>query len=172
MTRTGFAKWLLGITLLGCWRSAVWFALRPSVAPRRTPDAAAIRFVDVTDQAGIRFHHVSGATGKKLLPETMGGGVAVIDFDRDGKPDLFFVNSRPWPGESEPVRKPRDARRVTGTAATAVFEDVTAARWTPNSTAWGSRSATSTTTAGRTSSSRRSAGTGCTATRAGRSSRT
>ena len=61
-----------------------------------------IRFTDVTASAGIRFRHVSGAAGKKLLPETMGGGVAVLDFDRDGRPDLFFVNGRNWPGHPTP----------------------------------------------------------------------
>jgi len=40
-------------------------------------------------------------TSKKLLPETMGSGVAVLDFDRDGKPDLLFINSRPWPGQGK-----------------------------------------------------------------------
>ena len=42
-----------------------------------------VRFTDVTAKAGIDFHHFDGASGKKLLPETMGGGVAVIDFDND-----------------------------------------------------------------------------------------
>jgi enediyne biosynthesis protein E4 len=78
--------------------------------------------VDVTERAGIRFRHVNGATGQKLLPETMGSGVAVLDFDRDGKPDLFFVNSRPWPGEAKPGTPPTQAlyRNRGGT-----FEDVT-----------------------------------------------
>src|SRR5262245_33238172 len=61
-----------------------------------------VRFEDVTTAAGIRFRHANGAAGKKLLPETMGAGVAVLDFDRDGKPDLFFVNSRSWPGHPDP----------------------------------------------------------------------
>ena len=63
----------------------------PAVAP---PAAA---FVDITREAGITFSHENGAAGDKLLPETMGGGVAFFDFDNDGRPDLLFVDSRPWP---------------------------------------------------------------------------
>jgi len=50
-----------------------------------------------TEQAGIDFIHVNGAEGEKLLPETMGGGVAIFDYDRDGNQDLLFVNSNHWP---------------------------------------------------------------------------
>lgn len=57
-----------------------------------------VRFTDVTAQAGIHFRHNSGAFGKKYLPETMGSGVCVIDYDGDGWQDIFFVNSRNWPG--------------------------------------------------------------------------
>ncbi|GGG72759.1 CRTAC1 family protein [Edaphobacter dinghuensis] len=57
-----------------------------------------IRFTDVTDQAGIHFRHNSGAFGKKYLPETMGSGVCVLDYDNDGWQDILFVNSMDWPG--------------------------------------------------------------------------
>jgi enediyne biosynthesis protein E4 len=57
-----------------------------------------IRFTDVTAQAGIHFRHNSGAFGKKYLPETMGSGVCVIDYDNDGWQDILFVNSKNWPG--------------------------------------------------------------------------
>src|SRR5215470_17016307 len=57
-----------------------------------------VRFVDITDRSGVKFIHTSGATGRKLLPESMGSGVAVIDYDGDGRPDLLFINSCPWPG--------------------------------------------------------------------------
>src|SRR5262245_43596146 len=60
-----------------------------------------VRYKDVTSQAGITFVHVNGGYGKKLLPETMGSGVALIDFDRDGHQDLIFVNSCYWPGHEE-----------------------------------------------------------------------
>lgn len=48
---------------------------------------------------GIEFTHVTGAREKKWMPETMGGGVAVLDYDNDGKPDLLFVSGAYWPDD-------------------------------------------------------------------------
>jgi enediyne biosynthesis protein E4 len=76
---------------------------RPAEA-QKAPDAkpgapdSGLRFTDVTAPAGIRFRHNSGAFGKKYLPETLGSGVAFLDFDNDGWQDLVFVNSMNWPG--------------------------------------------------------------------------
>jgi hypothetical protein len=53
-------------------------------------------FTDVTQAAGIHFKHNSGRAGKKYLPETLGSGVAFLDFDSDGWPDLLFINSKDW----------------------------------------------------------------------------
>ncbi len=58
------------------------------------PDA---RFEDITRAAGIDFQHNNGAAGEKLLPEAMGSGVAFLDYDGDGDPDLLFVNGCAWP---------------------------------------------------------------------------
>lgn len=60
-------------------------------------------FVDITESSGIRFIHENGAAGEKLLPETMGGGVAFLDFDGDGDPDILFVNSCRWPWDGRPA---------------------------------------------------------------------
>ncbi len=68
--------------------------------------AAGPQFVDVTTAAGISFRHTSGAAGRKLLPETLGSGVAFLDFDNDGWQDLLFVNSRNWPGRAAPPSYP------------------------------------------------------------------
>ncbi len=50
-------------------------------------------FSDVTGAVGVDFQHHHGGTGDKQLAETMGSGVAWLDFDRDGRWDLYFVDS-------------------------------------------------------------------------------
>jgi hypothetical protein len=57
-----------------------------------------IQFTDITRQTGIDFVRNSGAFGKKYLPETMGSGVCLIDYNNDGWLDILFVNSMDWPG--------------------------------------------------------------------------
>jgi len=56
------------------------------------------RFVDVARQFGVHFRHTSGKSGRLYLPETMGAGCAFLDYDGDGRLDLFFVNSSSLPG--------------------------------------------------------------------------
>ncbi|MEE2776570.1 MAG: CRTAC1 family protein [Acidobacteriota bacterium] len=68
------------------------------VAVTRAAEAPSVPFADVTAASGVGFVHHNGATGDKLLPETMGGGVAIADLDGDGDLDLFFVDSSPWEG--------------------------------------------------------------------------
>src|SRR5882672_10897883 len=64
------------------------------------------KFTDITKESGITFTHVNGAYGEKLLPETMGGGVAFFDFDNDGSQDLLFINSTFWPGHVPEGKQP------------------------------------------------------------------
>ncbi len=74
-------------------------AVPPILAAFPAPSPAApIRLVDITQKAGIHFTHNNGAFGKKFLPETMGPGVAFIDYDNDGWQDIFIVNGTAWPG--------------------------------------------------------------------------
>ena len=49
-------------------------------------------FEEIPASSGVAFHHENSPTAKKYLPETMGGGVALIDFDNDGDLDIFFTN--------------------------------------------------------------------------------
>ena len=81
------------------------------------------RFVDVTEAAGIDFVHENGAFGEKYLPETMGSGVAFFDADGDGDQDLFFVNSRRWPGHRT---EPEPTAALYRNRGDGTFEDATA----------------------------------------------
>src|SRR5262249_53967319 len=83
-------------------------------------------FKNFTQQAGIKFRHVNGAFGQKLLPETMGSGVAFVDLDGDGYPDLLFVNSCYWPGH-EAKGQPTPTLALYRNKGDGTFEDVTAA---------------------------------------------
>lgn len=76
----------------------------PVVAAPPSPAQAgppAIPYTDITAAAGIDFVHVNGAYGEKLIPETMGSGLAFFDYDNDGDPDLYLVNSCYWPDQAE-----------------------------------------------------------------------
>jgi enediyne biosynthesis protein E4 len=79
-------------------------------------------FIDVTEQAGIKFTHVNGARGEYHLPETLGSGAALVDIDGDDDLDLYLVNGREW-GE------PNDADRGTSVLyrndGNGAFTDVT-----------------------------------------------
>ena len=78
----------------------------PVVPPSLIAEIPVARFTDVTAASGITFTHNNGAYGDKLLPETMGGGVAFLDYDNDGSPDLLFVNSTYWPGHVPEGKRP------------------------------------------------------------------
>ena len=58
-------------------------------------------FSDMTEEAGITFTHFNSASAERLLPETMGSGVAVFDYDNDGWPDIYFVNGAPLKRQSD-----------------------------------------------------------------------
>ncbi len=65
------------------------------------------RLVDITAATGIRFEHVS-SSDQKYIVESMSGGVAVIDYDDDGWPDLYFTNA-PSVGMALAGKKARSA---------------------------------------------------------------
>src|SRR5262245_54872127 len=121
----GVAAWLLGAgaPLDRSPRAPPAAPPVSSAAPRLFP-IPAVRFTDITEAAGIRFRHTNGAAGQKLLPETMGSGVAFLDYDNDGRQDLLFVNSRPWPGHADP-HQPPPTLALYRNRGDGTFEDVT-----------------------------------------------
>ena len=64
---------------------------------RAAADVPAAKFTDLAVTSGLQFTQYNGAYGDKLLPETMGSGVAFLDYDHDGAPDLLFVSGQDWP---------------------------------------------------------------------------
>ncbi|MDA9776818.1 CRTAC1 family protein [Rubripirellula sp.] len=95
----------------------------PEVRQSNEEPPPALPMSDVTKVSGIRFVHESGKYGEKLLPETMGSGVAVLDYNQDGHQDLFFVNSCRWEWDVS-SRRPSSCRLYRGDG-NFNFEDVT-----------------------------------------------
>ena len=87
-------------------------------------------FIDVAQQAGVRFVHKASPTSKKYLPETMGSGVALFDYDNDGLLDIYFVNGAhiddPTPAGTIPKKDgPEYSNRLYHQKNDGTFEDVT-----------------------------------------------
>ena len=65
----------------------------PKTPPVPGPQAKSpVLFSNITSTSKIDFKHAGSPTSKKFLLETMGGGVAIFDFNNDGRMDLFFTN--------------------------------------------------------------------------------
>ena len=76
--------WTRGPLLVAAF-SACALALRAADGPK-------LLFRDIAAEAGITFQH-HAAPEKKYIVESMSGGVALFDFDNDGLPDIYFVDS-------------------------------------------------------------------------------
>ena len=92
--------------------------------------APAQRFEDATPASGIDFRHQASKTPRKYLPETMGGGVAMLDANLDGRMDVFFVNGAelgfPHPQGVEPDKaEPRFWNRLYLNQGKLRFTDAT-----------------------------------------------
>ncbi len=120
----------------------------PSPAPQRTgrsygtgdtmkappppgPQAPSpVTFADITAQTKITFRQAASVTSQKYLLESMGGGVALFDYDNDGRLDIYFTNGArlddPMPKGAMPdKRDPKFWNRLYRQKADGTFEDVT-----------------------------------------------
>lgn len=114
------------IAVVGLSLSAV-----PLASAQRTENASPREpFVDITQRLAINFQYQSSHTSRKYLLETMGPGVALFDYDNDGRLDIFLVNGAPL---SDPTPKgtiprktgPQYWNRLYHQKADGTFEDVT-----------------------------------------------
>src|SRR5207237_10839238 len=75
---------LISVALLACGRKPV-------------PDAPATPwFADVAAETGLQFTHITGATGRFYMPEIMGAGCALLDYDGDGDLDVLLIQGAPF----------------------------------------------------------------------------
>src|SRR5262245_14693959 len=75
------------------WKAAVATTLLVFVLRVALTEGAAQTplFRDVSEETGLRFHHFTGATGEFFMPEIMGSGCAVFDYDGDGDLDIYLT---------------------------------------------------------------------------------
>jgi hypothetical protein len=94
-----------------------------ALAPRLIVFTAEDIFTDITRSAGILWKHTSGESNDRFLLETMGGGVAFVDFDHDGLLDIFLVTGGETPGGKSAAPARNALYRNLGNGK---FEDVAA----------------------------------------------
>jgi len=88
------------------------------------------KFIETSSALGINFRNMASHTSKKYLIETMGAGVALFDYDNDGRLDIFVVNGAPLPDQtpkgSIPLKTgPQYWNRLYHQKPDGTFEDVT-----------------------------------------------
>ncbi len=106
------AQVLVAIFLL--WRTA---------AAQSAPALAPIRFEEIAQRAGVLFTTENSSSNNKNQPETMVGGVGVLDYDNDGYPDIFLVNGAAIPSLQKD--DPKYKNRLFHNNGDMTFTDVT-----------------------------------------------
>ncbi len=116
---------VLSIIFLFCSTAGAWLA-----QSNDDSDLVPADFVDVTRQVRVDFLHQAPHSSHKYLLETMGSGVALFDYDNDGRLDIFAVNGAPFPdsvpkGTIPEKTGPEYWNRLYHQKADGTFEDVT-----------------------------------------------
>ena len=84
-------------------------------------ESSVFRFAEVAKESGIDFVHVSGMNDQKNFPTANGSGLAIFDYDGDGKLDVYFASASVLPVGSGKTGKNRLYKNLGG----GKFQDVT-----------------------------------------------
>ncbi len=110
--------------LAGCSRTPLAPPLPASGLPA---SGEAPQFVNAAATLGIAFTHFNGAAGKKYMPETVGSGCAIFDYDNDGWMDVLFVSGTSWTGDIASRQKLKPSLALFKNHEGRRFENVTRA---------------------------------------------
>ncbi|MGB0330334.1 MAG: FG-GAP repeat domain-containing protein [Planctomycetota bacterium] len=95
----------------------------PSTPETRGVAAGKAWFEDMTDESGLCFEHIAYDEQRYLMPECVGAGIALIDFDGDGDLDVYCLQS----GDPTSTGTPSSTNRLFRNDGSGSFEDVTEA---------------------------------------------
>ena len=88
--------------------------------PLASPQAPLFR--EVANDVGLKFRHFTGATGEYYMPEIMGAGVALFDYDNDGDLDVYLIQGSTFDPAQDPrhrnFRRRRDGNPETACSVT------------------------------------------------------
>lgn len=111
----------------------IFSSITPLVFPSanaQSQETSPAHFIDASSQLGIHFKQEASPTSRKYLLETMGSGVALFDYDNDGRLDIFFGNGARIddtmpPGAIPKKSGPKFWNRLYHQKQDGTFEDVT-----------------------------------------------
>ena len=135
-SRPPFSNNMLRVLVIACAIFCSWWLYaqqkattsnRPSIEAKKTMPG---KFIDITSASGVRFQHLASHTPKKYLLETMGSGVALFDYDNDGRLDIFLINGAPLADPTSRGTIPQKSgakywNRLFHQKSDGIFEDVT-----------------------------------------------
>jgi enediyne biosynthesis protein E4 len=117
-------------TLFGIWLIVCFMTSLAAQQTAKQPSGIPGKFSEVASARGVNFRQMASHTSKKYLIETMGSGVALFDYDNDGRLDIFIVNGAPLADPTSKGKIPQKTgpefwNRLFHQKQDGSFEDVT-----------------------------------------------